>query len=72
MHNFQFYTGFQFQDCLLESIISQDVEDFKEFNLLNPTSHVIHQQFNPLNTKRRLLYLKTKFVPRSKYFSYRL
>jgi hypothetical protein len=26
---------------------------------------------NPLNTKRRLLYLKTQFVPRSKYFSSR-
>ena len=24
---------------------------------------------NPLNTKRRLLYLKTQFVPRSKHFS---
>ena len=26
-------------------------------------------QINPLNTKRRLLYLKTQFVPRSKHFS---
>jgi len=26
----------------------------------------------PLNTKRRLLYLKTQFVPRSKHFSSRL
>ena len=25
--------------------------------------------FNPLNTKRRLLYLKTQFVPHSKNFS---
>ena len=25
--------------------------------------------FNPLNTKRRLLYLETQFVPRSKHFS---
>ena len=25
--------------------------------------------FNPLQTKRRLLYLKTQFVPRSNYFS---
>ena len=24
---------------------------------------------NPVNTKRRLLYLKTQFVPRSKHFS---
>ena len=28
--------------------------------------------FNPLNTKRRPLYLKTQFVPRSKHFSTRL
>ena len=41
-------------------------------NLLKPTGHVMHQQFNPLNTKRRLLYLKTQFLPRSKHFSSRL
>jgi hypothetical protein len=29
-------------------------------------------KFNSLNTKRRLLYLKTQFVPRSKHFSSRL
>ena len=29
-------------------------------------------QVNPLNTKRRLLYLKTQFVPRSEHFSSRL
>ena len=29
-------------------------------------------QFNPLKTKRRLLYLKTRFVPRSKHFSSQL
>ena len=29
-------------------------------------------QINPLKTKRRQLYLKTKFVPRSKHFSSRL
>ena len=28
--------------------------------------------FNPLNTKRRLFYLKIQFVPRSKHFSSRL
>jgi len=27
---------------------------------------------NPLKTKRRLLYLKTQFVPRCKHFSSRL
>ena len=29
-------------------------------------------EINPLNTKRRLLYLKAQFVPRSKQFSSRL
>jgi len=28
--------------------------------------------FNPLKTKRRLIYLKAQFVPRSKHFSFRL
>ena len=31
-----------------------------------------HNKVNPLKTKRRLLYLKTQFVPRSKHFSSRL
>ena len=31
-----------------------------------------NQLFNPLKTKRRLLYLKNHFVPRSKHFSSRL
>ena len=31
-----------------------------------------NRKLNPLNTKRRLLYLKTQFVPRSKHFSSRL
>jgi hypothetical protein len=30
------------------------------------------RMFNPLNTKRGLLYLKTQLVPRSKHFSYGL
>jgi hypothetical protein len=29
-------------------------------------------RFNPLKTKRRLLYLKTQLVPRSKHFPSRL
>ena len=33
---------------------------------------VCHYYINPLKTKRRLLYLKTQFVPRSKHFSFRL
>ena len=33
---------------------------------------VFYTSINPLNTKRRLLYLKTHFVPHSKHFSSRL
>ena len=33
---------------------------------------LVQMSFNPLNTKRRPLYLKTQFVPRSKHFSSRL
>ena len=36
------------------------------------TDTIRFYKVNPLNTKRRLLYLKTKFVPRSKHFSSRL
>ena len=32
----------------------------------------MHHQFNPLKTKRKLIYLKTQFVPRSEHFSSRL
>ena len=45
--------------------------------VVNLTSNVTgstasSDNFNPLNTKRRLLYLKTQFVPRSKHFTSRL
>ena len=36
------------------------------------TRYVLQHVINPLNTKRRPLYLKTQFVPRSKHFSSRL
>ena len=39
---------------------------------LSGTQCHISEDFNPLKTKCRLLYLKTQFVPRSKHFSYRL
>ena len=35
-------------------------------------SHVEFLNVNPLKKKRRLLYLKSRFVPRSKHFSSRL
>ena len=44
----------------------------KSLNLLNPTGHVMHQQFNPLKTTLKLLYLKAQFVPHIKHFSSRL
>jgi len=36
------------------------------------TTSIFRKWFNPLKTKRRLLYLKTQFVPRCKHFSSRL
>jgi len=37
------------------------------------STHLLENVFvNPLQTKRRLLYLKTQCVPRSKHFSSRL
>ena len=50
---------------LLSNII-YIVEIFKWSNLEE------RDNINPLNTKCRLLYLKTQFVPRSKHFSSRL
>ena len=35
-------------------------------------SNFFSSQFNPLKTKRRLLYIKTQSVPRCKHFSSRL
>ena len=35
-------------------------------------SFIYVSNIKPLNTKRRLLYLKTQFVPRSKHFSSQL
>jgi hypothetical protein len=33
---------------------------------------IIDASYNPLKTKRILLYLKTQFVPRSKHFTFQL
>ena len=48
----------------------QQLEHFKPIKLMEiyMTTIII----NSLNTKRRPLYLKTQFVPRSKHFSSRL
>ena len=32
------------------------------FKLLKPSDHYMYRQFNPLNNKRRPLYLKTQLV----------
>ena len=67
-------------------LIAQDYEDLEymtrklidEYELwvlkLNVKNqiHGHRRHINPLKTKRRLLYLKTQFVPRSKHFSSRL
>ena len=45
---------------------------FVMFRKLKRTRSEVINLFNPLKTKRRLLYLKTQFVPRSKHFSSRL
>jgi hypothetical protein len=44
----------------------------KYFEVMYMELRNLHTYINPLNTKRRLLYLKTQFVPRSKHFSSRL
>ena len=40
-----------------------------ETPFLSATCRLTITDVNPLKTKRRLLYLKTQFVPRSKHFS---
>jgi len=52
-------------------IFAQNVEDI---DILRKTVHQAGfiYKINPLQTKRRLLYLKTQFVPRSKHFPTRL
>jgi hypothetical protein len=41
-------------------------------NTSNNRNHINNGTFDPLKTKRRLLYLKTQSVPRCKHFSSRL
>ena len=75
--NLKSYRVYMFLDCFEAKILSSNfwstplhyshtlpkkVRLFRERNV----------QINPLNTKRRLLYLKTQFVPRSKHFSSKL
>jgi len=57
------------------------LERYLRVNLLGPGPCLVKiknlpndglTKFNPLQTNRRLLYLKTQFVPRCKHFSSRL
>ena len=47
-------------------------EGWKYEHAAGMTDNKYTSNFNTLNTKRRLLYLKTQFVPHSKHFSSRL
>jgi hypothetical protein len=49
----------------------QGIKSTKYYNSLQ-YKQIQSSNFSPLNTKRRPLYLKTQFVPRSKHFSSRL
>ena len=53
-----------------EKIINSD--SVLNFNRYIPFNIKYTSKLNPLKTKRRLLYLRTQFVPRSKHFSSRL
>ena len=76
--NINVINGKMFRDLRLAA--SEDEYEVSTTELLVPkgqwqlhvTAHApvfgVYSLFNPLNTKRRLLYLKTQFVPRSKHF----
>ena len=57
--------GFKIRNKILRNITSKLASNIRLLLLTN-------YDLNPLNTKRRPLYLKTQFVPRSKHFSSRL
>ena len=54
--------------CKIPSVTSLDKRDSLDFKVNVKNAYYI----NPLNTKRRVLYLNIEFVPRSKHFSSRL
>jgi len=61
--------------CVLESrrglLLIRFIEDINHISDV-VTEFEIHMDINLLKRKRRLLYLKPQFVPRSKHFSSRL
>ena len=60
------------KDGYSNSHLSLSSTDSTVFFLLQFVHDNTNSSINPLKTKRRLLYLKTQFVPRSKHFSSRL
>jgi len=60
----------------MKSLFFDDINDLKATNpkliIKKILSCFRYRQFNLLKTKRRLLYLNPKSVPRCKYFSSRL
>ena len=56
-----------------EARLPRNIFPFKAYCLSTEIAlDLSKSRINPLNTKRRLLYLKTQFVPRSKHFSSQL
>ena len=57
------------QKKFLTDLLTKFYGHWIDENIYSSLTYVL---FNPLNTKRRLLYLRNQFVPRSKHFSSRL
>ena len=62
--------GYDISDFRTIDPLFGSMEDLEE--LLRKAKSLGKWQINPLKTKRRPLYLKTQFVPRTKHFSSRL
>ena len=62
----------------IEAVLSLSIFSITDFFVFSSQKamagfiNALEPEINPLNTKRRLLYLKTQFVPHSKHFSSRL
>ena len=60
-------------DCYMMLLYAKDPKQFTFITIYFSTQKLlIGSRFNPLKTKRRLLYLKTQSVPRCKHFLPRL
>ena len=67
MHWHQVLISRNYQKDRIPAQTDDSVNSHDDINSRNKKAGI-----NPLKTKRRLLYLKTQFVPRSKHFSTRL